>query len=96
MPNSVSKGFDTAMKTGSSRRLKQYPTAYMLTFLYCGFCLSWCILIRMKPNPNPNEHARMSFPKNICGQLKNKDARSFDITKKPFHTDKNIRLLKIL
>ena len=29
MPNSVSKGFDTAMKKGSSRRFKQYPTIYM-------------------------------------------------------------------
>ena len=29
MPNSVSKGFDTAMKTGSSRRFKWYPTTYM-------------------------------------------------------------------
>ena len=28
MPNSVSKGFDTAMKTGSSRRFKRYPTTY--------------------------------------------------------------------
>ena len=28
MPNSVSKGFDTAMRTGSSRRLKRYPTTY--------------------------------------------------------------------
>ena len=26
IPNSVSKGFDTAMKTGSSRRFKRYPT----------------------------------------------------------------------
>ena len=24
----VSKGFDTAVKTGSSRRFKQYPTTY--------------------------------------------------------------------
>ena len=29
IPNSVSKGFDTAMKTGSSIRLKRYPTTYM-------------------------------------------------------------------
>ena len=28
MPNSVSKGFDTAMKPGSSRLLKWYPTTY--------------------------------------------------------------------
>ena len=28
MPNSVSKGFDTAMRTGSSRRFKRYPTTY--------------------------------------------------------------------
>ena len=28
MPNSVSKGFDPAMKTGSSRRFKRYPTTY--------------------------------------------------------------------
>ena len=28
MPNSVSKGFDIAMKTGSSRRFKRYPTTY--------------------------------------------------------------------
>ena len=28
MPNSVSKGFDTAMKMGSTRRFKQYPTTY--------------------------------------------------------------------
>ena len=28
MPNSVSNGFDTAMKTGSSRRFEQYPTTY--------------------------------------------------------------------
>ena len=28
MPNTVSKGFDNAMKTGSSRRFKQYPTTY--------------------------------------------------------------------
>ena len=29
MQNSVCMGFDTAMKTGSSRWLKQYPTTYM-------------------------------------------------------------------
>ena len=29
MPNSVSKGFDTAMKTGSARRFQRYPTTYM-------------------------------------------------------------------
>ena len=29
MPNSVCIGFDTAMKTGSSRRFKRYPTTYM-------------------------------------------------------------------
>ena len=29
MPNSVSKGFDTAIKTGSSRPFKRYPTTYM-------------------------------------------------------------------
>ena len=29
MPNSVSKGFDTAMRTGSSRWFKRYPTTYM-------------------------------------------------------------------
>ena len=29
MPNSVSKGFDTAMKTSSSWRFKRYPTTYM-------------------------------------------------------------------
>ena len=29
IPNSVSKGFATAMKTGSSRRFKLYPTTYM-------------------------------------------------------------------
>ena len=29
MPNSVSKGFDTAMRTGSSRRFKRHPTTYM-------------------------------------------------------------------
>ena len=28
MPNSVSKGFDTAMKTSSSRRFKRHPTTY--------------------------------------------------------------------
>ena len=28
MPNSVSKGFDSAMKTGSSRRFKRHPTTY--------------------------------------------------------------------
>ena len=28
MPNSVSKGFDTAVKMGSSRRFKRYPTTY--------------------------------------------------------------------
>ena len=28
IPNSVSKGFDAAMKTGSSRRFKPYPTTY--------------------------------------------------------------------
>ena len=28
MPNSVSKGFDTAMKMGSSRQCKRYPTTY--------------------------------------------------------------------
>ena len=28
IPNSVSKGFDTTMKTGSSRRFKRYPTTY--------------------------------------------------------------------
>ena len=28
MPNSVSIGFDTAMKTDSSRRFKRYPTTY--------------------------------------------------------------------
>ena len=29
MPNSVSKGFGTAIKTGSSRRFKRYPTTHM-------------------------------------------------------------------
>ena len=29
MPNSGSKGFDTAMRTGSARRFKQHPTTYM-------------------------------------------------------------------
>ena len=29
MPNTVSKGFDTAMKMGSSRRFKLYPTTYI-------------------------------------------------------------------
>ena len=29
MPNSFCMGFDTAMKTGSSRRFKQYPTTYI-------------------------------------------------------------------
>ena len=29
MPNSVCIGFDTAMKTGSSRQFKRYPTTYM-------------------------------------------------------------------
>ena len=29
MPNSVSKGFDTAMRTGSSSRLKWYPTTIL-------------------------------------------------------------------
>ena len=29
IPNSVSKGFDTAMWMGSSRRFKRYPTTYM-------------------------------------------------------------------
>ena len=29
MANSVSKGFDTAIKTGSSRRFKRYPTTYI-------------------------------------------------------------------
>ena len=29
MPNSVCMGFDTAMKTGSSRRFKRYPTTYI-------------------------------------------------------------------
>ena len=28
MPNSVSKGFDTTMRMGSSRQVKRYPTAY--------------------------------------------------------------------
>ena len=28
MANSVSKGFDTARRTGSSRRFKRYPTTY--------------------------------------------------------------------
>ena len=28
MPNSVSKGFDIAMKMGSSRRFKRHPTTY--------------------------------------------------------------------
>ena len=41
IPNSVSKGFDTAMKTGSSRRFKRYPTTYNWVSsrppcLYCG------------------------------------------------------------
>ena len=35
--NSVSKGFDTAMKTGSSRRFKRYVyVSVKLTSLYCG------------------------------------------------------------
>ena len=50
MPNSVSKGFDTAMKTGSSRRLKRYPTIiyvnFKLTSLYCGLRI-----IPVYPNP---------------------------------------------
>ena len=29
MPNSVRMGFGTAMRTGSSRRFKRYPTTYM-------------------------------------------------------------------
>ena len=29
MPNSVCMGFDTAMKTGSSRQFKRYPTTYI-------------------------------------------------------------------
>ena len=29
IPNSVSKGFDAVMKTGSSRRFKRYPSTYM-------------------------------------------------------------------
>ena len=34
MPNSVTKGFDTAMKVGSSRWFKRYPTTYI-------WVLSW-------------------------------------------------------
>ena len=52
MPNSVSKGFDTAMKTGSSRRFKRYPTTYMWVSSWLPFTvdwgLSWFILILSK------------------------------------------------
>ena len=37
MPNSVSKGFDTAMRTGSSRRFKRYPTTYMWVLSWLPF-----------------------------------------------------------
>ena len=50
MPNLVSK--DTAMKMGSSRRFKWYPTTYMWVsswlFLTVDYGLSWFILILSK------------------------------------------------
>ena len=45
IPNSVSKGFDTAMKRGSSRRFKRYVSV-KLTTPYCGLRL-----ILVYPNP---------------------------------------------
>ena len=50
--NSVCKGFDTAMKTGSSRRFKWYPTTYKWVsswlFFTVDYGLSWFILILSK------------------------------------------------
>ena len=66
MPISVRIGFDTAMKTGSSRRLKRYPTTYMwvsscFPLLWIG--LSWFFLILSKGKPTWNSHigCRVSF-----------------------------------
>ena len=52
MPNSVSIGFSTAMKTGSSRQFKRYPTTYIWVSSWLLFTvdygLSWFILILSK------------------------------------------------
>ena len=41
MPNSVRKGFDTAMKTGSSRQFKRYPTTYRWVSSQLPFTEDW-------------------------------------------------------
>ena len=52
MANSVSKGFGTAMKKGSSRRFKRHPTNYIWVSSWLPFTvdegLSWFILILSK------------------------------------------------
>ena len=58
MPNSVRIGFGPAMKMGSSRRFKQYPTTYMWVSSWLPFTmdygLSWFILIHSKGKPTWN------------------------------------------
>ena len=60
IPNSVRIGFDPAMKMGSSRRFKRYPTTYMWVSSWLPFTmdegLSWFILIHSKGMPTWNSH----------------------------------------
>ena len=64
MPNSISKGFDTAMKTGSSRWFKLYPTTYMWVSSWLPVTvdqgLSWFILILSKGRLAWNFTSRLS------------------------------------
>ena len=60
MPNSVRIGFGPAMKMGSSRRFKRYPTTYMWVSSWLPFTmdegLSWFILIHSKGMRTWNSH----------------------------------------
>ena len=41
MPNSVSKGFDTTMKTGSTRQFKRYPSTYRWVSSWLPFTIAY-------------------------------------------------------
>ena len=60
MPNSVCMGFDIAMRTGSSKRFKRYPTTYIWVSSQLPFTkdydkLGWAS-IHSKGNPTGNSH----------------------------------------
>ena len=56
MPNSVSKGFDTATKTGSSRRFNSNDTPQPIGDCQVDFPLLW-----IKDYPNPQWEVNLTL-----------------------------------